>query len=606
MPGLVAMVSALSGGTCTEKLEVMAKAMNREPWYECGHYADPMMHTYAAWTSHGSPEKGSMPFMNETNDVALILTGEVFSQSSHYDQLRARGHLFNSGDYSHLVHLYEELGDRFFLELNGWFGGVLVDRKRQRTFVFNDRYGMHRLFYWEGPDGVYLASEAKALLAASPALRQFDAQGLCEFVTCGCTIGSHSLYKDVEVLPGASLVEFGGGALHKKSVYFDRAPWENQERLPGDQFISEFASTLPKVVRRYFSSDSPVGMSLTGGLDSRMVLGCYGPPEGSVRCYTFGMPVRETFDVKVARRVAQRAAQPHEVIEVGDEFVAELGSYLEKAVFISDGYLGLSGAAELYANSRARTLAPVRVTGNYGSELLRHARAFKFRVPRDGILGPELSTLAERVRQTFEKMNGIRDVSYVAFHQAPNQGYGRLAIERSQLELRTPFLDNQLMELLYHSPDSCDGLAVAGAAICRCNHDLSEIPTDRGYLGRGPSTLRALRRAYRQGLFKAEYWTGRGAPDWLVRFERMHRWLRIQDMFLGTHKYYDLRPWLAGPLKAYVRDMFHDDGLEQLWCYFDRAATLRMAEDHFLEKRNRADELDTVLTAALTCRLLLQ
>ena len=95
---------------------------------------------------------------------------------------------------------------------------------------------------------------------------------------------------------------------------------------------------------------------------------------------------RDTYDVLVSRRIAERCGQPHQVLVLGDEFVRASPDYLDKAVFISDGYMGLSGAAELYLNGQARKVAPVRVTGNYGGELLRGFRAFKGTVPKGNFL----------------------------------------------------------------------------------------------------------------------------------------------------------------------------------------------------------------------------
>jgi asparagine synthase (glutamine-hydrolysing) len=113
---------------------------------------------------------------------------------------------------------------------------------------------------------------------------------------------------------------------------------------------------------------------------------------------------RDTFDVKVARRVAGHCGLPHRVLVPGENFLGDLLDYLERAVFLSDGYLGLSGAAELYVNALAREIAPVRLTGNWGSELLRGVRAFQFAPPRGKILNPELDEYIEEGRKTFRRM----------------------------------------------------------------------------------------------------------------------------------------------------------------------------------------------------------
>ena len=87
---------------------------------------------------------------------------------------------------------------------------------------------------------------------------------------------------------------------------------------------------------------------------------------GEVPCYTFGSMYRETLDVSVGREVAARCHQPHQVLELDAGFVDGIRTVLPEAVFISDGYLGMSGAAELYLNRKARSIASARITGNWG------------------------------------------------------------------------------------------------------------------------------------------------------------------------------------------------------------------------------------------------
>ena len=89
---------------------------------------------------------------------------------------------------------------------------------------------------------------------------------------------------------------------------------------------------------------------------------------------------------------------------------------MEKAVYLSDGYLGMSGAAELYVNSLARDIAPVRLTGNWGSELLRRVRAFKFTEPRSGFLHPDLQPYIHEARESFMKLSLMNRLSFVALN----------------------------------------------------------------------------------------------------------------------------------------------------------------------------------------------
>src|SRR5262249_58024253 len=117
---------------------------------------------------------------------------------------------------------------------------------------------------------------------------------------------------------------------------------------------------------RYFDGHQSIAMSLTGGLDTRMILACHNPDPDSLPCYTFGSMFRENQDVRVARRLAQICHQRHEVIVPGQEFLSKFPYYAQRAVYLSDGCVNVGRAPDLYLNEIAREIAPVRMTGNYG------------------------------------------------------------------------------------------------------------------------------------------------------------------------------------------------------------------------------------------------
>src|SRR5208283_3016605 len=113
-----------------------------------------------------------------------------------------------------------------------------------------------------------------------------------------------------------------------------------------------FARSLP----RYFAGHEQIGMSLTGGLDTRMILACREPDPGSLPCYTFGSMFRENHDVRVARRVAEACQQSHQVLTAGREFLSQFAGYAERAIYLTDGCVDVSRAPDLYLNERARRL----------------------------------------------------------------------------------------------------------------------------------------------------------------------------------------------------------------------------------------------------------
>ena len=145
-------------------------------------------------------------------------------------------------------------------------------------------------------------------------------------------------------------------------------------------------------------------MSLTGGLDTRMIMAWQKRPAGSLPCYTFGGMLRDCQDVTVARRVARACQQPHEVIRVGEDFLSRFPYYAQQTVYLSEGGVDLSRAPDLYLNERARDIAPVRLTGNYGGEVLRRVRAFKPVMPMPGLFQAELLGYVRQAGETYARV----------------------------------------------------------------------------------------------------------------------------------------------------------------------------------------------------------
>jgi len=606
MPGLSGMISKLPQQSCIDNVKTMVEVMQHEDFYTYGMHSAPDTFTHVGWSCYKTSFTDCLPIYNEHRDIILFLAGEVFLDADLIHNLKSARHEFSDGNASYLVHLYEELRNKFFETLNGSYSGVLIDCRLKKSFLFNDRFGMHRLFVHHGKKGVFFSSEAKALLAVLAECREFDPKGLVEILTCGCTISDHSLFKDVEVLPGGALIEFVQGSQMCKTKYFDCKAWETQPSLSKEDFFIRFTETLSKAARRQNSGDMPVAVSLTGGFDSRMLMACLSPSQGSLPCYTFGSIYRDTFDVQVARQVSKACGQPHHVLVLGKEFIENLASYLERAVFVSDGYLGLPGAAELYANTLSRKIAPVRLTGNWGSELLRGVRAFKFAAPVNGFLHPDLYQYIEETKVSFLQLSRMQKVSFAAFVQAPQQSYGRIAIERSQIIPRTPFLDNDVVKCLYQAPENVNGFALSESIIAYYHPDLLNIPTDRGFLGDGGKLVRFTRRAFRQALFKAEYLVNHGSPDWFLRLENLLPLSLIGNNLLGRHKFYHFRRWMDEYLAEEIRENIKYLS-QTIDCLFFRKNTLsNILDDHLHHKKNLTSEIDIILTLALTHKTLLK
>src|SRR5262245_11613820 len=174
MPGIAGLISQRPSDECQCLVQRMIGALQHESFYTAGSYSAPELGIFAGWVAMEGSFADCQPVLNEQQDIALIFSGECFSDPAIRVQLKQAGHQVNGNNASWLVHHYEEKGQQFFADLNGLFSGLLIDKRQRRAFLFNDRYGMERLYYYEGKEGFFFASEAKALLRILPELRAFD------------------------------------------------------------------------------------------------------------------------------------------------------------------------------------------------------------------------------------------------------------------------------------------------------------------------------------------------------------------------------------------------------------------------------------------------
>jgi len=581
----------------------MLERLRHEPFYATGTWIDEALGVYVGWTVRKGSFADGMPLRNERGDVVLVFSGEEFPEPDTARRLTERGHALDPTGPSYLAHLSEE-DPSFPAGLNGRFHGLLTDRTRGTATLFNDRYGMHRVYYHASPDAVYFAAEAKAILAVRPELRRLDPQALGEFVACGCVLENRTLFEGIHVLPGASSWTFRRGTVEAKRSYFEPREWEEQPLLDEGPYYRQLRETFARNLPRYFDGPEPVGVSLTGGLDTRMIMAWRRPPPGSQPCYTFGGTFRDCRDVVVARRVARACRQPHEVISVGHEFLSRFPYYAERAVYLTDGCVDVSRSPDLYINEKAREIAPVRMTGNYGGEVLRRVRAFKAVEPLPRLFGPDLMRDVRRAGETYDSLLRGHPLSFAVFKQAPWHHYGLLALEETQVALRSPYLDNDLVRTVFRAPasvltnnDVCLRLIAEGDPVLR------QIRTDRGIGATGVSA--AASRALLEFLFKAEYAYDYGMPQWVARIDHVLSDLHLERLFLGRHKFHHFRIWYRDVLPRYVRDMLLDPRTLSR-PYIERKGLEAVVDGHLKGGRNYTTEIHTVLTLELLHRLLLE
>jgi asparagine synthase (glutamine-hydrolysing) len=581
----------------------MLQPMLHEDFYSSGTYANRELGIYSAFVSTDSTRPASLVW-NEAGNIGCFISGEAFIGSPDADWLRPRDQRI-ADTSSALVHFYRELGFEALEKLNGWFSGLLLDLRRRQAILFNDRYGLNRIYIHEQGERLFFSSEAKSLLAVVPALRELDPRGLAEWFSCGCALGNRTLFRGVSLLPPGSAWIFSAEGAAKKQSYFNPSAWESRPALSPTEFSEQLQKTFPRVLSRYTNGSQPVAMSLTGGLDGRMIMAWARPNSGEMPCYTFNGSYRDCADARIARKVAVACDQPHHTISVGDEFLAQFPRLAEQTIRISDGAMDVTGAAELYVNRLARQIAPVRLTGNYGSEILRRHVAFKPRaLPSEMFSSDFLPQLPAAAHAYSEEAAG-NQLSFIAFKQVPWHHYARLAVEQSQITLRSPFLDNDLVALAFQAPpEAVSSLAPSLRLIAQGNPTLSRIPTDRGITYTANRMTNGVHRLVQEFLAKADYAYDYGMPNWLARIDKGLGPFRFEKIFLGHQKFCHFRSWYRHQLAGYVKAILLDPRSRSR-SYVNGPVLERLVKSHVNGLRNYTVEIHKLLSIELLHRTLL-
>jgi asparagine synthase (glutamine-hydrolysing) len=554
MPGLVGLITSMPREWAEPQLRKTPEPLQHESFYVSGTLIDKSLGVYLGWVARKGSFAESMPLRNENRDVTLMFAGEEFPAPGLTTTLREHGHAFDPDGPAYLVHRFEEEPD-FPKGLNGRFHGLLADCRNGKAMLFNDRFGLQRLYFHEAKEAFYFSAEAKAILKVRPELRSTDPRSIGEFVVCGCVLENRTLFPGISLMPPGSAWTFRQGMLEKKSTYFEPREWEEQETLQPEEYYTQLREKFVGSLPRYFGGPEKVGVSLTGGLDTRIIMAWHKAQPNSLPCYTFGSMYRDNQDVVLARKVAAICGQKHEVITTGNEFLSQFAHYAERTVLLTDGCVDLSRSPDLYVNEIARQIAPVRMVGTYGSEVLNQSVMFKAEQPAEGLYQADFMQQIDAAKKTYAAARQVHPVTFVTFRQSPWNHYGVLGLEQTQLAVRTPFLDNALLQTIYRCPGP---LSINEEARSRLIQDgspaLAQLRTDRG-IG-GPKN--SIKREFLQFLFKAEYAYDMGMPQWVAQIDHLFAPLHLERLWLGRHKVFHFRVWYRDQLAKYVQETLLD------------------------------------------------
>jgi len=265
---------------------------------------------------------GHQPMADAAGRCVVVFNGEIYNHPDVRRDLEARGHRFRSrSDTEVLLEAYREWGLDCLDRLDGMFAFALWDSEKRRLFCARDRAGEKPFFYRHDPGAFRFASELKALLADPAAPRRLDRDALEHYLAYGYVPGAMCMLQGYRKLPPAHRLVYEPDADRLEvSRYWDLPPPPDPGAVADpDALAEELESLLVDSVRRQLVADVPVGLLLSGGVDSGLVAASVAKAAGGrVRAYTIGFPGHGRFDeAPRARRVAERLGLEHEVLDAG-------------------------------------------------------------------------------------------------------------------------------------------------------------------------------------------------------------------------------------------------------------------------------------------------
>jgi asparagine synthase (glutamine-hydrolysing) len=378
---------------------------------------------------------GHQPMTNEDGTLHIVYNGEIYNHADFRKSLESRGHRYETHcDTETILHLYEEHGQSCVEHLRGMFAFAIWDQQKHELFVARDRLGVKPLYYAQTGDGsFYFASEIKALLETGDIRAELNYKALPDYLANHATSGEETLFAGIKrLLPGHTLLWRDG--LIRINKYWDVsfARTDNDKRTDSD-YVAEWSELFRESVRLRLMADVPLGMFLSGGIDSSAIAAVMsGMVAEPIKTFSVAFQEREANELEYARLVARAFKTNHHEVVVSPQDFFEA---LPKLVWHEDEPIAHpSSVALFFVSQLAAQHVKVVLTGEGSDELLAgYARyrktllnlslgqRYQDLLPRDIRTAvkariaalPPASRLSQKLRRTFLALNG--DVESIYF-----------------------------------------------------------------------------------------------------------------------------------------------------------------------------------------------
>lgn len=424
---------------------------------------------------------GSEIVWNADKSLALVMEGELYDTAAlecavlneHQPPPRSQAEL--------MLRVFERAGGEGIARVNGAFVVAIWNRRERQLVLFNDRLGLYPLYYAEVSGNLLFASGVRALLADTTLSRTVDLVAINQFLVYDHVLGDRTFIEAARLLPQASVLTFSEGGLTIRPYWELRYP-DLYEPQSEEAYVEQFGHYLRQAVRRQQPNGRPAAMLLSGGIDSRLLLGLLCGDKGGLQTFTFGIPRCD--DAAVAEEVARVCGTTHRFFELKPDWLAHMADAAVRATDGLGNIVNLHAMANIEAQSRH---ADVVYKGFLGDALLGfavrrqmwgdytdddryavHRAAHRFH----GVLNYEPSEEAKLLSDTFAARVG--DGAYRAYREGMDRSGSRqianqrlyfdltqrvprmtlngVEVARTWTAVRLPFGDNDLLDFALTVP----------------------------------------------------------------------------------------------------------------------------------------------------------
>jgi asparagine synthase (glutamine-hydrolysing) len=488
MPGICGIVDLTGAASLAAAIDGMLARIKHHPWYRVESRADASAGVGLGRVSLGIVNTAPQPVAAQDGLTLAVMDGELYDYDAQRRVLESAGCVFRSASHAEvLLHGYRQHGKSFFRTLNGKFQAAIWDAACRCLVLTNDRFGMRPLYYAKLPGKLLVASEIKAILTCADVPRSVNVRGIAQFLSYGQYLGHDTSLDAVRVLPPAAWVTFD---LAQDRLDVERY-WQLGEGLQDGrtpaELLARIDSAFKLAVDRRTLGTAGLGLSLSGGLDARTILGVMDHDQVEVTSIALG--IEGCRDHRSATQLAALTNRRHHNYTLGEGFLDHYEQHLDQMVHLTDGQY-LSQCIVMPTLPYYRELGVQVLVRGHAGELMHMTKAYNFSLDPaalaiatpaqledwtfghlrafmlEGVEGSiltaadpnELNSLArESLRDCLRESAGLEPPVQRISHLFVTQRSRRetaLALVKfgSLLETRLPYLDNDVVDLLLTAP----------------------------------------------------------------------------------------------------------------------------------------------------------